>query len=58
MMHHLDSICRKHGVEYLHKDHRSKKLDSIIKSLKIDATIEINEGERHLTLLSAKIPYF
>ena len=53
MMHHLDSICRKHGVEYLHKDHRSKKLDSIIKSLKIDATIEINEGERHLTLLSA-----
>ena len=53
MMHHLDSICRKHGVEYLHKDHRSNKLNSIIKSLKIDHTIEINEGERHLTLLSA-----
>ena len=53
MMHHLDSICLKHGVEYLHKDHKSKKLDSIIKSLKIDPTIEIDEGERHLTLLSA-----
>jgi putative DNA primase/helicase len=53
MMHHLDSICLKHGVEYLHKDHRSNKLNSIIKSLKIDPTIEINEGERHLTLLSA-----
>ena len=53
MMHHLDSICLKNGVEYLHKDYKPNKLDSIIKSLKIDATIEINEGERHLTLLSA-----
>ena len=58
MMHHLDSICRKHGVEYLHKDHRSEKLDSIIKSLKIDATIEINEGERHRHCYPPEIPYF
>ena len=44
MMHHLDSICLKNGVEYLHKDHKSNK---------IDPTIEIGEGERHMTLLSA-----
>ena len=53
MMHHLDSICLENGVEYLHKDHKSNKLNSIIKSLKIDSTIEIDEGERHQTLLSA-----
>jgi len=53
MMHHLDSICLKHGVEYLHKDHKHNKLNSIIKTLKIDNTIEIDEGERHQTLLSA-----
>ena len=53
MMHHLNSICLKYGVEYLHKDHKLNKLDSIIKSLTIDDTIEIDEGERHQTLLSA-----
>ena len=53
MMHHLDSICLENGVEYLHKDYKPNKLNSIIKSLKIDSTIEIDEGERHQTLLSA-----
>jgi len=53
MMHHLDSICLKNRVEYLHRDHESNKLNPIIKSLKIDPTVEMGEGERHLTLLSA-----
>jgi P4 family phage/plasmid primase-like protien len=53
MMHHLDSICLENGAEYLHKDYKSNKLNSIINSLKIDPTIEIGEGERHQTLLSA-----
>jgi putative DNA primase/helicase len=52
MMHHLDSICLKNGVSYLHKDQKSNKLNPIIKSLKIDPTIVIEEGERHQTLLS------
>lgn len=53
LMHHIDSICLKYGVEYLHKDYKTNKLNSIIKSLKIDPAIEIGEGERHQTLLSA-----
>ena len=27
MMYHLDSICLKNGVEYLHRDHKSNKLN-------------------------------
>jgi putative DNA primase/helicase len=53
MMHHLDSICLKNGVNYLRKDQKSNKLNPIIKLLKIDPTIVIEEGERHQTLLSA-----
>ncbi|HEY7570221.1 MAG TPA: phage/plasmid primase, P4 family [Nitrososphaeraceae archaeon] len=53
MMHHLDLICLKNGVDYLHKDHKHNKLNSIVKSLKIDSTVEIGEGERHYSLLSA-----
>jgi putative DNA primase/helicase len=53
MMRHIDSICLKYGVEYLHKNYKHNKLNSIITSLKIDPTIEICEGTRHQTLLSA-----
>ncbi|HEY7082243.1 MAG TPA: primase alpha helix C-terminal domain-containing protein, partial [Nitrososphaeraceae archaeon] len=52
MMRHIDSICVKSGVEYLHKGYKSNKLNLIITSLSIDSTIEICEGERHQTLLS------
>lgn len=53
MMYHLDSICLKNGVEYLHKDLKCNKLNPIIKSLTINPTIVIGKGERHQTLLSA-----
>ncbi len=53
MMRHIDSICLKNGTQYLHKDYKTNKLNSITTSLKIDSIIEINEGERHQILLSA-----
>ncbi|MGC2598412.1 MAG: phage/plasmid primase, P4 family, partial [Nitrososphaeraceae archaeon] len=53
MMYHLDSIYLQNGVEYLHRDLKFNRLSHIINSLQIDPTVEIGEGERHQTLLSA-----
>jgi hypothetical protein len=53
MVQHINFICAKYGIDYLKKDSRSSKLKPMIKSLILDPTIKIAEGERHLILLSA-----
>jgi hypothetical protein len=53
MIQHIDGICAKYGIDYLKKDNRISRLKPMIKSLILDPTIKISEGERHLTLLSA-----
>jgi P4 family phage/plasmid primase-like protien len=52
MIQHIDRICTMHGINYLKKDNRISRLKPMIKSLILDPTIKISEGERHLTLLS------
>jgi hypothetical protein len=53
MIQHINRIYIRYGIEYLEKDRRISKLRPMIKTLKLDPTIEIFEGDRHITLLSA-----
>jgi P4 family phage/plasmid primase-like protien len=55
LMRHLDDICVKSGLKYLEKEENSKLtplIREMINKLKIDNSIIIPEGERHITLLS------
>ena len=49
---HINSICTRYGVRYLEKDSNLDKLKPMINSLKIDPTIRIQKGERHIRLIS------
>jgi putative DNA primase/helicase len=53
MVQHINSICLENGIQYLEKDYRFNKLKTLTKTLRIDPSITIPEGERHLSLLSA-----
>jgi P4 family phage/plasmid primase-like protien len=54
LIRHIDTICRKYGFKYL--DFQNHKLSSqiriMIKSLSINPELVIEEGERHIILLS------
>ena len=56
LIQHIDQICIKNGLQYLEKDYGSSnlnaKLRNIIKTLKIDNTVKIPKGQRHVTLIS------
>ena len=51
LMQHINRICLKFGVKYLDKDTRISRMKSMIQQLKVDPSIRILQGERHLTLL-------
>jgi hypothetical protein len=60
LIQHIDQICIKYGLQYIGKDFTSSninnvsnKLRNIIKTLVIDTTVKISQGQRHLTLISA-----
>jgi P4 family phage/plasmid primase-like protien len=51
----VDDICIKYDSKYLQKEENSRltpQIRKMINTLKIDTTIVIPEGERHMTLLS------
>ena len=53
LIQHIDQICWKHGLLYLEKDSRiNNALKNTIKSLKINLTVKIPQGQRHVTLIS------
>lgn len=59
MIQHIDQICIKHGVQYLEKGQEDfissvivGKLREVVKTLVIDTTIRIPQGQRHVTLIS------
>jgi P4 family phage/plasmid primase-like protien len=55
LIRHIDDICVKNGLKYLEKENNSKltpQINEMINRLKIDTTVTIHEGERHMTLLS------
>lgn len=55
MIQHLNSICKRYGLEYVYKKAGSiLKLKKIIRSLRISGDVEIvlHEGERHNQLIS------
>jgi hypothetical protein len=61
MLMHLNAICRKYSVPYLDRNDNdnsstssflSGKLIHMIKSLTVDPSVEIHDGQRHHTLIS------
>ena len=57
LMRHIDNICVKYGLKYFEKEKNkilTEPLKKIIKTLKIEPELQnsINEGQRHLTMLS------
>jgi putative DNA primase/helicase len=54
LIRHIDTICRKYGLKYLDlQNHKlSPQIRIMIKSLSINPKIVIEEGERHIILLS------
>src|SRR5215204_713988 len=62
LIQHIDQICIKHKLQYLEKDtfgssysyspNVSNNLRNIIRTLTIDTTVRIPDGQRHVTLIS------
>jgi Bifunctional DNA primase/polymerase, N-terminal len=57
LIQHINQICMKYGLQYLERETSSQnitsKMQNIIKSLDIDTTVRIPQGQRHVTLISA-----
>src|SRR6478672_10873267 len=54
-MHHINQACEQHGLQYLEKDGSgllNDNMKNMLQSFKIDETIIIPKGKRHLTLIS------
>jgi hypothetical protein len=56
---HIDQICIKHGIQYLEKGQEDfvspaivGKIREVVKTLVINTTIRIPQGQRHVTLIS------
>jgi len=62
LIQHIDQICIKHKLQYLEKDtfgssysyspNVSNNLRNIVRTLTIDTTVRIPDGQRHVTLIS------
>jgi hypothetical protein len=57
LIQHINQICIKYNLQYLERENSipnlSSKMRNIIKSLVIDTTLKIPQGQRHVTLISA-----